>query len=190
MDLKRLRVQARFWLYGGAGYKRAAYAKKKKLYAEIGENVSLPVALPLYPKLIRIHNNVTIHRTAEFVTHDMLNAFLSRTSDAYRFRNNEALCPIEIFDNVYIGMHAMILGNVRIGPNVIINAGSLVTTDIPPNSIVSGVPARVVGAMDKYAMLRMMMDKKMPYVFERSGPESIDEKAVEEAWKHFDSIKK
>lgn len=190
MVFKRLRTQIRFWLYGGSGRKRAAYAKKKKLFAEIGEGVQLPAALPLYPKLIRIHNNVVMHRSVQLVTHDMLNSFLSNASESYHFKNRESLCPIEIYDNVFIGMNSIITGNVRIGPNVIINAGSLVTSDIPPNSIVSGVPAKVVGAMDKYAMLRVMMDKKTPYVFKRSGPEMIDESTTEAAWNRFDSMKK
>ena len=53
-------------------------------------------------------------------------------------------------DNVYIGMGSIILGNVKIGPNVIIHAGSVVASDIPPNSIVAGVPAKVVGKFDIY----------------------------------------
>ncbi len=43
-----------------------------------------------------------------------------------------------------IGSGATILSNVRIGENAIIGAGSVVTRDVPPNSIVAGNPARVL----------------------------------------------
>lgn len=49
-----------------------------------------------------------------------------------------------IGDNVYIGTGAKILGPVRIGNNVVIGAGAVVLNDVPDNSIVVGVPAKVV----------------------------------------------
>ena len=57
-------------------------------------------------------------------------------------------------DNVFIGSNTTILNNVRIGPNVIIAAGSLINKDVPPNSIVGGVPARVIGNFDEYVAKR------------------------------------
>jgi acetyltransferase-like isoleucine patch superfamily enzyme len=43
-----------------------------------------------------------------------------------------------------IGSGATILANVTIGENAIVGAGSVVTRDVPPNSIVAGNPARVM----------------------------------------------
>lgn len=48
-----------------------------------------------------------------------------------------------IEDNVWIGYHVMILGTVRIGEGAIIQAGSVVVTDIPKCAIAGGNPARV-----------------------------------------------
>lgn len=189
MTLKRLLTQIRLWSYGGNGYKRAQYARKKGIYSEIGEGSTIPIPLPLYPGLIRIHKNVIMHKSVELVTHDMVNSFLMKTFDSCHFKNAEQLCPIEIFDNVYIGMETIILGNVRIGPNVIINAGSLITNDVPPNSIVGGVPAKVLGPLDKYAKLWTIKDRSLPYEFHRSGPEAIDQRTAEMAWELFDSKK-
>lgn len=45
----------------------------------------------------------------------------------------------------WIGVRAMIVGGVSIGENAIVAAGALVNKDVPPNSIVAGVPARVIG---------------------------------------------
>ena len=51
---------------------------------------------------------------------------------------------IEIMDNVFIGSNSTILYDVRIGPNAIVAAGSVVTWDVPPGSIVGGVPAKIL----------------------------------------------
>lgn len=48
-----------------------------------------------------------------------------------------------------IGAKTMILPDVKIGNNVVIAAGSVVTKDIPDNSIVGGVPAKVIGDFNK-----------------------------------------
>lgn len=48
-------------------------------------------------------------------------------------------------DNVFIGSGSIILGGVRIGPNAIVAAGSLVNKDVPEGAIVGGCPAKVIG---------------------------------------------
>jgi acetyltransferase-like isoleucine patch superfamily enzyme len=52
--------------------------------------------------------------------------------------------PIKIEKNVWIGEGVAILPNVTIGENSIIGANSVVTKDIPKNSVVGGNPARVI----------------------------------------------
>ncbi len=47
-------------------------------------------------------------------------------------------------DNISLGVGAVVVGPVTIGSNTIVGANSVVTRDIPPNSIVSGIPARVI----------------------------------------------
>jgi len=49
-----------------------------------------------------------------------------------------------IMDNVIIGAHATVLGNITIGENVKIGAGSVVVKDVPPNVTVVGIPGKVV----------------------------------------------
>jgi acetyltransferase-like isoleucine patch superfamily enzyme len=48
-----------------------------------------------------------------------------------------------------IGSGVTILGNTTIGENVIVGAGSVVTKDVPPNSIVAGNPARILRSIDE-----------------------------------------
>jgi acetyltransferase-like isoleucine patch superfamily enzyme len=52
--------------------------------------------------------------------------------------------PVILEDNVWIGAGTTILKGTCIGENSIIGAGSVVTKDIPPNSIAAGNPAKVI----------------------------------------------
>ena len=52
--------------------------------------------------------------------------------------------PIKIGEHVWIGQGATILKGVTIGNNAIVASGSIVTKDVPANSMVAGVPAKVI----------------------------------------------
>src|SRR6201995_4594839 len=52
--------------------------------------------------------------------------------------------PIVIERNVWIGASATIIGGVTVGENSVIAAGSVVTKNVPPNTLVGGNPARVI----------------------------------------------
>src|SRR5579863_5033884 len=49
-----------------------------------------------------------------------------------------------VCDGVFIGNNANVLGNITVGQNSRVGAGSVVLTDVPPNSTVVGVPAHIV----------------------------------------------
>lgn len=59
-------------------------------------------------------------------------------------RNGFDTAPIVIGNNVWIGAKATITKGVTIGDNSVIGANSVVTSDIPPNVVAAGVPARVI----------------------------------------------
>ena len=123
--------------------KRAEYARKNGVYGAIGKNVMIQGrVVPLYLELIRFHNNISVARNVDFVTHDVIHSVLNRVSDR---KYSEMIGCIEIMDNVFIGSNSVILYNTRIGPNVIIASGSVVTKDCEPNSVYAGVPAKRVG---------------------------------------------
>lgn len=52
--------------------------------------------------------------------------------------------PILISRNVWVAAGATIIGGVTIGENSVVAAGSVVTRDVPPNTLVAGNPARVI----------------------------------------------
>ena len=66
------------------------------------------------------------------------------TDPVARNTRQEWALPVTIGDNVWIGGSVTILAGVTIGDNVTIGAGSVVTRDIPSNSIAVGNPCRVI----------------------------------------------
>lgn len=52
--------------------------------------------------------------------------------------------PVHIGNHVWIGSGAMILKGVRIGDGAVVAAGSIVTKNVPNNSLVAGVPAKII----------------------------------------------
>ena len=84
---------------------------------------------------IEIGNNVCISERVQI-----------RDSDNHKIVGKEDECtkPIIIKDNVWIGLSAIILKGVTIGEGAIIAAGALVNKDVPPHTLVGGVPAKVI----------------------------------------------
>jgi acetyltransferase-like isoleucine patch superfamily enzyme len=64
-----------------------------------------------------------------------------------RYAGLEAL-PVTIGAGVWVGARAMIMPGVTIGDGAVIAAGAVVTKDVPPNTLVAGVPARIVRELD------------------------------------------
>lgn len=118
----------------------------RKQGAQIGEGCSIvPTRLGTEPYLVKIGNHVTIALGVWFITHD---------GGTWLFRKEvpdlQAFGPIIIEDNCVIGANAILFSNIRIGKNSIVGAGSVVITDVPPDTIVMGIPARPFGSVAKY----------------------------------------
>jgi maltose O-acetyltransferase len=111
----------------------------------LGRNVTIAETAVIdssYPYLIRIGNNCSIAEQVRIWAHD---------AATFKFTDGHArLGRVEIKDNCFIGDRSTILPGVTIGPNVLVVAGSVVNKDIPPNSCVAGVPARIYARFDEY----------------------------------------
>lgn len=157
------------------GERRANYLKKKKLLKGIGENCLFQTRnFPMDPKCVLIHNNVTIAAKVNFVTHDAIRHVLV---NKYKKNYSMNLGCIEIMDNVFIGLGTIIMPNVRVNENVIIAAGSVVTRDVPSNSVVAGVPAKVIGSFEDLNKKREFLSKEIKA--------SNKEELIKELWTRF-----
>jgi len=95
--------------------------------------------------LIEIGNKVRITADVKFETHD---GAVGIFRDEYPGIN--IFGRIVVGDNTFIGHNAIIMPGVSIGSNVIIGAGSVVTKNVLSNTVVVGVPARVILTVEQY----------------------------------------
>lgn len=119
MKGKRLFYTIRLF-FSRSDKKRSEFLKKKHVFHEMGENVSLNLKVcPLYPELISFGNNIKVATGVTFVTHDVISMVLNKAEN-YSFLENTGC--IRINDNVFIGAKSVLLPNISIGPNAIIAA--------------------------------------------------------------------
>ena len=184
MTKKRLLQTIRLWTMMSSK-KRVDYLRKKNIFGHIGSDVTImDRKIPLYAKLIKIHNNVRIASNVSFVAHDITHLMLNKMLNNEKVYDETVGC-IEIMDNVFVGTNVTILNNVRIGPNAIVAAGAVVAKDVPPNSVVGGVPARVICSFDEYFSKRKTM---YPAELKPCQQEVSDELA-EFLWEAFEKAK-
>lgn len=182
MQLKRYWLMVRMALIS-SGFRRAEFAKRKRIYNNLGENVMIQSRkIPLYARLIRFHNNIMVASNVTFLTHDVTHNILVKAFPDHKF--SEKIGCIEIMDDVFLGANSTILSNVRIGPKAIVAAGSVVTKDVPPNTVVGGNPARIIGSFDDYMKRRLAEAKAYPEAL-KPGKQRIKGELSALEWEKF-----
>lgn len=162
--------------------KRGNYLKKHRVFAGVGEKLRYqPRKIPLYPELIKIGNNVNISSNVSLITHDAIHVVYNNLPDAKKKLPEKVGC-IEIGDNVFIAARCIILGNVKIGSNVIVSAGTFVNKDLESGGIYGGTPARRIGSFDEFWEKRLAV----PYSSVKKN-QKITEAEIEAAWDSFNS---
>ena len=133
----------RFFVSSGFGY--AAYLKKRGVFHSQGDNCFISKAANLPdPHLICIGNNVWITSGCQLLCHDASVIMINILRSGHRDR----VGPIIIGNNCFLGNNVILLPETNIGSNTIIGAGSVVTQDVPANTLAVGNPARVIRELD------------------------------------------
>jgi maltose O-acetyltransferase len=101
----------------------------------VGREGFLDLAAPLV-----LEDDVTIGPRVTILTHEKV-GFATHPLSAY-FPPRSA--PVTLEAGCYVGAHALVLMGVRVGRCALVAAGAVVTQDVPPWTIVAGVPARPV----------------------------------------------
>lgn len=142
-----------------------SYHAPEELRALFSQLIGQPVdeSFALFPpfhtdcgKNIHIGKNVFLNMGCKFqdqggiyigdgalIGHNVVLATLNHAMSPSR-RGTMVPAPIRIGKNVWIGSNAAILPGVTIGDGAIVAAGAVVTRDVPENTIVGGVPAKVI----------------------------------------------
>ncbi len=127
----------------------------------IGDRVNIGSSILISINEIEFENDIYVAWGCYFYDHDSHSLdFRERVKDRERERfdilNNAANSivskdwgvvksgKIKICSHAWIGMHAIILKGVTIGEGAIVGAGSVVTNDVPPWTVVAGNPAKII----------------------------------------------
>ncbi len=81
------------------------------------------------------------------IGHNVVLATLNHNLDPNR-RGDMIPAAIRIGKNVWIGSNATLLPGVHIGDGAVVAAGAVVCRDVPPNTVVGGIPARILKGID------------------------------------------
>lgn len=143
-DDNHLLIEENVKIYGGD-----IYITGTKCLVKIGKNTSIHGA----------HINAQEYKTSIIIGEDCMFSrdIIIRTSDSHPLycaksgkRINEAK-SVQIGNHVWLGVQVFVLKGCHIGDNSVIGTGSIVTHDIPENSVAAGIPAKVIRSNIKWS---------------------------------------
>jgi acetyltransferase-like isoleucine patch superfamily enzyme len=129
----------------GIQHRTVLVANRAGAFLSIGDHVGISGAVIFCEMEIVIENYVNIGAGAKIYDTDFhpLGALARRRHDQSEIKR----APVRICQDAWIGAEAVILKGVTVGARAVIGARSVVTKDVPPDTIVAGCPARIVGSV-------------------------------------------
>lgn len=98
------------------------------------------------PYLVTLGDHVTVTAGVRFITHD---------GGVWVLREQhprlDVFGDIEVGSNVFIGLNALLLPGARLGDDVVVGAGAVVTKPVASGSVVAGNPARLICSFEDYS---------------------------------------
>jgi maltose O-acetyltransferase len=122
----------------------------------VGQRPKLHYPFTLDPShcwLIEIGDDVEFAPEVHVLAHD---------ANPVRWLGIAQVARVHIGDRVFVGYGSIILPGTSIGSDTIIGAGSVVTSDIPPNSVAAGNPARVISSLEDYLHRQRELSSERP----------------------------
>lgn len=124
---------------------------RENAQVSIGDRTFIGASTIVCAEKVEIGNDVLISWGCTLVDHDSHSINWSfRKNDVLAWRRGEkdwdgvTIQPVKICDKVWIGFNSILLKGVTVGEGAVIGAGSVVTKDVPPYTIVAGNPARII----------------------------------------------
>lgn len=177
----------RKYLMFGKRYDTQSYIKElcargakidKSLYMPTPESVFLDDTVPF---MLSIGKNVGLAAGVKVLTHDAS----WHVDNASTGRVIGHTAPVSIGNNVFVGMNSLILCGVSICDNVIIGAGSVVSTSIKKSGVYAGNPAKLVAPLDLFFEFREERRKSEAFVLAEKYYEAFGRKPPEELFHEY-----
>ena len=149
--LQQLIVQKQRWLGTFHPDSRVRCEAFRASGVEIGRDAFISIGLVVldsYQPIVKIGNRVAFGNHVSLIAASSPNNSLLCDHPEVANRYIVTL-PISIEDDVWVGTGAIILPGVTIGEKSIVGAGSVIREDVPPYSVVAGVPARVIRTLEE-----------------------------------------
>ena len=174
--LKKIYLKLSLIYHYSSSERFSKYIRKKGVL--IGENTSFRARTTnidlTRPSLISIGKDCYFNEHFTILTHDYVSKVFKQCGMEFLPSSGKVV----IGNNVSTGTNVTILKGVTIGNNVFIGANSVVTKDIPSNTIAAGVPCRAIMSLEDYYIKRQSQCVNESLEYARSIKERFNRKPV------------